>query len=151
MKHFMAACIAAFLSTGTAFGQSPLGEWLVKDRTAQIRIVNCGGTVWGVISWTKGPPGRDENNPNPAKRNRSVLGMPILINMQSNGNQWEGEVYNAQDGSTYTSHIKLVSPDVLSIEGCVFGGLFCGGENWTRVPLSKDSPSDQAVCSRLPK
>jgi uncharacterized protein (DUF2147 family) len=93
----------------------------------------------------------DENNPDPAKRSRSVLGLPILINMRATTSQWDGEVYNAENGSTYQSHIRLVSPDVLSIEGCVLGGLICGGENWTRVPLAKGSPPDQAVCSRLPK
>jgi uncharacterized protein (DUF2147 family) len=151
MRRFLTAGLASLLSAGTALAQSPAGEWLVKDGTAHIRIAQCAGAYWGVISWTKGPAGKDENNPDPAKRGRSILGVPILINMKPGASQWDGEVYNAQDGSIYTSHIHLVSPDVLSIEGCVLGGLICGGENWTRVPLAKDSPSDQAVCSRLPK
>jgi uncharacterized protein (DUF2147 family) len=151
MRAFLAAGLLSLLTAGTALAQSPTGEWLVKDGTARIRIVQCVGALWGVISWTKGPAGKDENNPDPAKRNRSILGVPILINMKPGGSQWDGEVYNAQDGSIYTSHIRLVSPDVLSIEGCVLGGLICGGENWTRVPLEKGSPSDQTVCSRLPK
>ena len=152
MKFFITAGLVSLLTAGTALAQSPpLGEWLVKDGTAHIRIVNCGSGLWGVISWVKGEPGKDSNNPNPALRERSVMGLPILINMQPAGDRWEGQVYNAEDGSTYTSHISLVSPDVLSIEGCVFGGFICGGENWTRVPLPKGSPNDQAVCSRLPR
>jgi uncharacterized protein (DUF2147 family) len=151
MRGFLAAGLLSLLSAGTALAQSPAGEWLVKDGTAHIRIAQCGDALWGVISWTKGPAGKDENNPDPSKRGRSILGVPILINMKPGESQWEGEVYNAQDGSIYTSHIRLVSPDVLSIEGCVFGGLICGGEKWTRVPLAKGSPSDQAVCSGLSK
>src|SRR5215470_1631516 len=151
MRRFFAAGLFSLLLAGTALAQSPAGEWLVKDGTAHIRIVQCSGALWGVLSWAKGPAGKDENNPDPAKRNRSILGVPILINMKPGSSQWDGEVYDPQDGSIYKSHIRLVSPDVLSIEGCVLGGLICGGENWTRVPLSKDSPSDQAVCSRLSK
>ncbi len=151
MRRFMAAGLLSLLSMGAASAQTPAGDWLVQDGTAAIRIVQCGGAFWGVISWTKGPPGTDGNNPNPALRSRSVLGMPILINMRPGSGRWDGEVYNAQDGSTYTSHISLVTPDTLKIEGCVFGGLICGGENWTRVPLPKGSPSDHAVCSGLPK
>jgi len=148
----MAAGLLSLLSTGAAFAQgTPAGDWLVEDGTAHIRVVQCGGAYWGVISWTKGAPGRDEHNPDPAKRNRSMLGIPILINMRPAGNSWDGEVYDAQDGSTYTSHIALASPDVLRIEGCVLGGLICGGENWTRVPPPKGSPSDHAVCSGLPR
>ncbi len=152
MRRFMAAGLLSLLSTGAAFAQgTPAGDWLVEDGTARIRVVQCGSAYWGVISWTKDAPGKDENNPDPALRNRSVLGIPILIGMKPAGNRWEGQVYNAQDGSTYKSNISLLSPDVLKIQGCVLGGIFCGGENWTRAALPKNAPSDQAVCSGLPK
>jgi len=151
VKRVMIAAAIGLCSIGTAYAESPIGEWAVQDGTAHIRIVPCGKALWGVIAWTKGPPGKDENNPDPAKRDRSVMGMPILINMQPGEQQWEGEVYNAQNGETYTSHIALESPNVLRIEGCVFGGLICGGEEWKRVPLSKGAPSDQAVCSGVAK
>ncbi|MBI4724757.1 MAG: DUF2147 domain-containing protein [Rhodomicrobium sp.] len=151
MKKLLAAGVLGLLSASAAFGQSPAGEWAVEDGTAHIRIAQCGNAFWGVIAWTKGPPGRDENNPDPAKRGRPVMGMPILINMQPSGNRWDGEVYNAENGQTYTSHISLQSPDVLRIEGCVLGGLICGGESWKRIPLPAGSPSDQAVCSGVSK
>jgi uncharacterized protein (DUF2147 family) len=147
MKYIIVAGVFSLVSMGTALGQSPVGEWLVEDGTAHIRIVSCGNALWGVISWTKGAPGKDENNPEPAKRNRSVLGIPILINMKPSGDRWDGDVYNAENGKTYSSHINLVSADVLKIQGCVFGGLICGGENWKRVPPAKGGQSDQAVCS----
>jgi uncharacterized protein (DUF2147 family) len=150
VKQFMTAAMLSLCSIGAASAQSPVGEWMVKDQTAHIRIVSCGGALWGIINWTKGPPGKDENNPDPAKRTRSVMGMPILINMKPGEEQWEGEVYNAQNGQTYTSYISLKSPDVLQIQGCVLGFL-CGGEDWTRVPLTKGAPSDQAVCSGVGK
>ena len=37
------------------------------------------------------------------------------------------------DGQTYDAHISLIDPQKLRAEGCVFGGLICGGQNWTRV------------------
>src|ERR1700741_125616 len=128
----------------------PVGEWVVEDGTAHIRGVPCGSALWGVISWTKDAPGRDENNPDPSKRNRSVMGMPILLNMKPANQRWEGEVYNAENGQTYTAHIQLAGPDVLKIEGCVLGGLFCGGENWKRYTSSSSAkPPAQDVCSRV--
>ena len=54
---------------------------------------------------------------------------------------WEGEVYNAVNGKTYSSRISLTAPDVLRIEGCVLGGLICGGENWTRVKAAETAPA----------
>lgn len=153
MKNSIAAGILSLISMSAAYAQSqsPVGEWAVEDGTAHIRVVPCGNSLWGVISWTKGAPGQDENNPDPSKRNRSILGMPILIDMKPEGRRWEGQVYNAENGETYTSNISLVSDDVLRIEGCVFGGFICGGENWKRVPPTKTSFTDQDVCSRAGK
>jgi uncharacterized protein (DUF2147 family) len=153
MKRLMAAGIACLIPAGAALAQSPTGEWRVKDGTADIRVVDCGGALWGVIAWTQGGATNkdtDKNNPDPALRDRPVLGLPILINMQPSEGRWEGSVYNAENGKTYDSSISLVSPDVLAIQGCVLGFL-CGGEEWTRQPLPKGAPSDKAVCAKLVK
>lgn len=157
MKRLIAAGIACLIPAGAALAQpaspSPTGEWRVKDGTADIRVVDCGGALWGVIAWTAGPANNtdtDKNNPDPALRNRPVMGLPILINMRPSEGRWQGSVYNAENGKTYDANISLVSPDVLQIEGCVLGFL-CGGENWTRQPMPKGAPADKAVCAKLPK
>ncbi|MFT4078367.1 DUF2147 domain-containing protein [Rhodomicrobium lacus] len=175
MKAFHLAAIAGLLIAGPAFAQpkpaapkpapaapaapaapSVLGEWLVEDGTAQVRVVSCADGVWGIISWTKGEPGVDSKNPDPAKQTRSVLGMPILLGMKPSADKpgrFDGEVYNAEEGENYISHISLSSPDVLRIEGCVLGGWICGGQDWSRVktPPQKGALTDQAVCSELPR
>ena len=59
--------------------------------------------------------------------------------------QWEGEVYNAKDGKTYSSTIKPIGSDKLEIQGCVLGFL-CGGETWTRI-AGPIPPSPASVIS----
>lgn len=134
-------CLAAVLLScmcGAALAADPAGEWLVKDGNARIRIEPCDNGLWGFISWTR-EPGIDRKNPDPAKRNRPIVGVPILRGMMPvKPNKWEGEVYNAQSGKMYSASITLLSDDVLKIEGCVLGGIFCGGENWTRVQQPAD-------------
>ena len=39
----------------------------------------------------------------------------------------------ATDGRTYMSHIEMHNANTLRVEGCAFGGMFCGGQNWKRV------------------
>jgi len=60
--------------------------------------------------------------------------MPILIDMKKKPglDQWEGQVYNAKDGQSYSATITPIGNDQLEIKGCVLGFL-CGGETWTRV------------------
>jgi uncharacterized protein (DUF2147 family) len=129
-------CAGFLLTAGTAsaLAADPTGDWRVADGVANIRVAQCNGGMWGVVSWEKDAGGHDVHNPDASKRNRPTLGMPILLNMkkQAGADSWEGQVYNAKDGRTYSSSITLTDPDHLEIRGCVLGFL-CGGETWTRV------------------
>ena len=147
-KRHLIIVLLAFVCS-PALASEPVGEWLVKDGGAQIRIEPCADALWGVISWTR-EPAIDSNNPDPAKRTRSIVGVSILRGMKAvSANKWEGEVYNAQNGKMYSASITLVSDDILKIQGCVFGGLFCGGENWTRVqPVKAVAPPAPAGPAR---
>ena len=135
-KFCLVVVLVACICGSQALAAEPVGEWLVANGGARIKIEPCANALWGVISWVR-EPAVDSNNPDPAKRERSMVGVPILRAMKpaasANTNKWEGEVYNAQNGKMYSANISLVSDDVLKIQGCVLGGIFCGGENWTRV------------------
>ena len=129
---------------GAALAADPTGDWKVADGVANIRVAQCNGNMWGVVSWEKTPGGKDKNNPDTVKQSRPTLGMPILIDMKKKPgvDAWEGEVYNAKDGQLYSSTIKPVGTDQLEIQGCVLGFL-CGGETWTRVgPPIPSSPAN---------
>lgn len=108
--------------------------------------------MWGVVAWEKVPGGHDKNNPDVSKQNRPTLGMPILLDMKKKPgfDQWEGEVYNAKDGQTYSSTIKPVGTDQLEIQGCVLGFL-CGGETWTRVAPPIPSSPVNSMAKGAPK
>jgi uncharacterized protein (DUF2147 family) len=134
------------LATGLApaLALDPTGDWRVADGVANIRVAECNGSMWGAVAWEKTPGGRDTNNPDVSKQNRPTLGMPILIDMKKKPgvDQWEGQVYNAKDGQSYSSTIKPVGSDQLEIQGCVLGFL-CGGETWARVgPPIPSSPAN---------
>lgn len=143
MRLILAIWAATFLLAGHAAAADPVGEWRTADGVANIRIDDCDGILWGIVSWEKDPGGVDSHNPNPAERSRPTLGLHILRAMKpTKPGLWQGEVYNAENGKTYDSRISLTSPDVLRIEGCVLGFL-CGGENWTRVKAPEVAPPPQ--------
>jgi uncharacterized protein (DUF2147 family) len=143
-----------FFATGfaPAFAVDPTGEWKVADGVANIRVAECNGSMWGAVAWEKMPGGRDKNNPDVSKQNRPTLGMPILIDMKKKPgvDQWEGQVYNAKDGQSYSSTIKPAGPDQLEIQGCVLGFL-CGGETWTRVAGPIPSSPANSMAKGAPK
>jgi uncharacterized protein (DUF2147 family) len=150
-----------FLAIGLApaLAADPTGDWKVADGVATIRVAECNGDMWGVVAWEKVPGGHDSNNPDVSKQSRPTLGMPILIDMKKkpDADQWEGQVYNAKDGQSYSSTIRPVGSDQLEIRGCVLGFL-CGGETWTRVagpipssPVNSMAKGPPKTAGALPK
>jgi uncharacterized protein (DUF2147 family) len=141
-----AALAVWLMTTGAATAQparisapDPTGEWLVAKQYARIRIVDCDGRLWGVVAW-EATPGIDRKNPDPNLRNRPTLGMPILLGMTpGKNNKWQGEIYNSEDGHTYSANISLADPNTLRVQGC-FLGFLCGGENWSRAD-TPDAPT----------
>jgi uncharacterized protein (DUF2147 family) len=146
------AASVILLAAGSARAADPTGDWRVADGVANIRVAQCGASMWGVVAWEKQPGGRDSNNPDVSKRSRPTLGMPILLDMKKKpgAESWEGQVYNAKDGQTYSSSITPLDADHLEIRGCVLGFL-CGGETWTRVaPPIASSPVNSMAKSTKP-
>ena len=123
------------LVASPALAASPKGDWLVEDQTAIIRVDSCGTAMCGTVAWTKDQSSLDENNPDPAKRTRPILGLQLLLGMKpASDGRWEGDIYNPKNGKIYSSRMWLKSDDTLRVEGCVMGFL-CSGQEWTRTKL----------------
>jgi uncharacterized protein (DUF2147 family) len=130
------------------FGTSPAraqaggevtGIWLTQAGDARVRVSKCGGGICGVIVWLRQPidpatgkPAIDDKNPNPALAHRPMIGLPLFTGMRPVGpNKWSGQIYDADDGRSYSSSVSVSGADSLRVEGCV--GAFCGGETWSRA------------------
>lgn len=97
---------------------SPLGVWLTEEKEGKVRIELCGNNLCGYSVDSK-------SNQN---------GEQVLINMKPGKDQkWSGRILDPNTGSTYDSTIALKGGDRLRVQGCAFGGMFCGGQTWTRV------------------
>ena len=96
---------------------SPLGVWLTEEKEGKVRIEACGANLCGYSVDKK-------SNQN---------GEQVLINMKPGKDKWSGRIFDPNSGSTYDSTIALKGTDSLRVQGCAFGGMFCGGQTWTRV------------------
>lgn len=137
----LSVLLAALSGATAAHAQSAdaSGTWLTQAGDARVKISKCGGGICGVIVWLRAPtdtatgqPATDSKNPNPALARRPMIGLPLFSGMQPAGpNKWSGQIYNADDGSTYASSVTVTGAEALRVEGCV--GALCGGETWTRA------------------
>jgi uncharacterized protein (DUF2147 family) len=97
----------------------PVGEWRIADGSANVSIRPCGGNLCGFVSWSQ--------------EGQNMVGKEVLISMRPNGALWSGTVVNVRDGQKYTAHMSMQDDETLKVEGCVMGGMICGGQQWARV------------------
>ena len=98
---------------------SPLGTWMTEKKEGMVRIEPCGANICGYAV--------------NAKTNQN--GEKVLIDMRPAGtDKWKGRIHDTRNGGggTYDSTIALRG-DQLRVTGCAFGGMFCGGQTWTRM------------------
>ena len=91
---------------------SPVGIWATEENKGNVRIEECGANLCGYSVNT---------------------GERILINMKPQGSKWTGRIHDPDSGRNYDSTIALKSTDTLKVQGCAFGGMFCGGQTWKRA------------------
>ena len=120
------------------------GLWVDnKDPSRQkfaVMVDDCGSKVCGSLYWLKKPvsanglPKRDKHNPNEALRDRPLCGLQILTGFQAaNDALWQdGEIYNPDDGLTFSSTMKLSPEGTLKIRGYVGISLFGKTLEWVR-------------------
>ncbi len=140
---------ATAFALGLAFAVAPgaraaapaVGTWLSANGGTKVRITECSGNkLCGKVVWvqkaidpTTGRPKTDKHNANPSKRDRPLIGVPVVQGMAPDGpNKWSGQIYNADDGKTYQAHVTVVSNSAMNVQGCVLGFL-CKSQTWTRT------------------
>ncbi len=68
------------------------------------------------------------------KSGRNLVGKDMIKDMVPDGkNEWDdGTIWAPDDDETYSSKMELKG-NVLTVSGCVMGGLICRGYDWTRL------------------
>ena len=140
-RYLALAALLVLAGADGALAADPTGVWLTQTGTSRIRVADCGGALCGTIIWLKEPndpdtgkPKTDKNNSDASKRSRPLLGVQIVLGMKPAGtDKWTGQVYNAEDGKTYSGNLTFTGGNSLQLQGCALGGLVCKGQTWTKT------------------
>ncbi len=149
------ATMAVAQTSGTAPASPVEGVWRTQ-LLSEVTIAACPEGFCGSLSRIVVPEGMlsgaeaeaaaamapedffDHRNEDPALRNRPMLGLQILTLWQGKEPHiFDGEIYNPEDGKTYSGYIEMNGPDMLRLNGCVLFNVVCRGEEWTRVPVEE--------------
>jgi len=91
---------------------TPIGIWATEENKGNVRVEQCGANLCGYAQKTN---------------------ERILINMKPEGSKWSGRIHDPDSGRNYDSTIAMKGPNAMRVQGCAFGGMFCGGQTWKRV------------------
>jgi uncharacterized protein (DUF2147 family) len=141
MRAFAAVVMVAgtvWFATTLVRAEDVTGTWVMENGKVTVRLDPCDGNLCGTIVAMKKPldkhgnPKRDKHNPDPALRSRPVIGLTIIDRMKPDGEgTWTGEIYNPDDGHTYTSYMTLADGQI-RVKGCVLG-ILCEKVTFRRV------------------
>jgi uncharacterized protein (DUF2147 family) len=113
--------------------EDALGVWLHPENGSNVEFYKCGEGVCGRIVKVVDGQKTDNKNPDPAKRNRPIVGLVIMQGAKKTGdNKWSGDLYNREDGKMYSGTVTIKSRDRLDLSGCV-ALVLCKTVTWTRV------------------
>jgi uncharacterized protein (DUF2147 family) len=143
----IAAPFAALLALAACAENAPeanpktaaqLGRWLTASGNLEVEIAPCGkalcGTVVRVVAnKSMAAPGTTMQ---PADA-RPALGMAVLTDFTlAREGEWEGHIYNRENGETYACVMALVAPDQLKVRPYRIMHLFGQTQIWHRVAAS---------------
>lgn len=137
---FCLLSIMALTTLGVA-AQSPLGTWkTIDDETGQakshVEIYEQNGKLYGkVVKLLLKPSDTLCKECKGAKRNKPVLGMVIIEDLQAEDGYWQdGEILDPENGSTYGCSVWFEDgqTDEMRLRGRHWTGLY-RTQTWYRV------------------
>lgn len=132
----LAAVMLGAVPSGASAADTINGRWITQEKDAVIAIRKCGKALCGTLERflvlpAGGADQRDINNADPAKRERRLLGLPILSSLVAEGDVWRGQIYDPKSGRTYTSEVRRKGSGALEVKGCF--AMLCRTQEWKKA------------------
>lgn len=115
------------------------GIWLTEEGNSKVEIYQKGDKYFGKIVWLEqstdknGNPVKDLNNPNKELKNRQVLGIDMLTDLQPKSGKWYGKLYAPKRGLEMGVAVASSGKDKLELNVSYRG--FTRKQIWTRSSL----------------
>ena len=116
---FLAAAAPALAAPAQSL--PPYGVWLRAESGTTFDFYNCAEKLCAKVIAVANP------------QDKKAIGTVILRNAVKNDDgDWEGDLYNTQNGKTYNGTISVKKPTELTLTGCLISFL-CKSEKWERA------------------
>ena len=147
-KFLMIFFLAASVSTASAPPNPDLlcGKWMSSEKNLVVQVYKDGDVFKAKIIWFKNTDNSkamdewtDKHNPDPALRDRKLIGMSILRDMdyEPKSNSWEnGKIYDAKNGREWDASARIDKNGELKVTGYWHFKFIGRTMTFTRIPNS---------------
>jgi uncharacterized protein (DUF2147 family) len=129
--------VTAFLGAVPACSlgaQDVYGTWRHPDNGSLIQIYPCDSAICAKVVSVDDPNRKDVNNPDPALRDRPIVGIVIWRHARETARlQWSGSSYSPLDGATHYGTLHLTGDTTLVVASCNLSVMPCFERTWTKV------------------
>ncbi|MFC3105946.1 DUF2147 domain-containing protein [Salinisphaera aquimarina] len=145
-------CAPLLATADTAAPDAIAGFWRTEGGEAIVEIRNAGAQYRGRLVWLRQPhypegdprgiggqPVTDRHNPDPARRDRPLIGLPLLTGLiyhvddRGKAHWRSGRVYDTENGKHYDCNVWLADADHLKLRGYLGIELLGRTTTWERV------------------
>src|SRR5262245_28163094 len=129
MRNLFVLVFLVGLLPSIAYAANPRGVWSAGEGRIHVKIDRCGDVLCGKIVWVAEAEAQEASR----KGQPPVIGVKLLSDLKPSADrtdQWEGNVYNLQDGRTYSVYLRP-NDEAMEVEGCLL--VFCRTQLWPRV------------------
>lgn len=106
------------------------GLWINPHHTVAVRNQMCGSALCGQVVWASRDAKADARESGVA----NLIGLDLLENYHpERPGSWKGTVLVPDMGHRFSSEISVLDANRIRISGCIFHGLICKSQVWTRI------------------
>jgi len=153
----------------SAAQQSPIeGVWQTEEKS-EVTIAACDEGFCGTISKIIVPEDvaaenrdalakmdveqfTDMKNKDAKLRSRPIMGLQILtLKPGKKPSVFDGDIYNPEDGNTYSGYVEVLAADKVRLNGCVLFNIVCQGQEWVRATPEGETPAASRGAQSAPQ
>ena len=134
--HTLAAsmlAIAALPAMAQTAG-TPQGTWITESGNLEVSVAACGAALCGTVVKVLANRSMSQPGAEMAAEVKPALGMTLLSGFEPSGEgEWKGQLFNRENGKTYSALITLPGADQMAVRGYVGLPAFGQTQIWRRV------------------
>lgn len=130
VRFLMAFAALALGTSAVSAADNPYGTWRNPKNSLHVRVAPCSDRLCGTVVWASEKAKRDAAE----GMDEPLIGSMIFRDLaRDKRGVWRGRVFLPNKGRTFSGSLDMVDRNTMEAKGCVFGGLFCKAQLWTRL------------------